>query len=213
MREEFEAKLSNNVRTQTHIQQKYASLQKRFDRLKEDLESERHKNADLVVEYDNKIKNHEEEVTLRLKLENKLNNLHSLHRDVESKYRRALKELSDQEISSAKMVDLMAKLKAELFTTKAENAKQEIHISAVENKLDASESRAENLAKTNEEYHLKIKDLEAKYLESGVLEMQIKEFEMKLKEAEARYKRLFQEKRETEILNEKLKRKLKECKL
>ena len=38
-------------------------------------------------------KNHEEEVQLRLKFESKLNNMHSIHRDVETKYKRALKEI------------------------------------------------------------------------------------------------------------------------
>lgn len=41
-------------------------------------------------------KNHEEEVQLRLKFESKLNNMHSLHRDLETKYNRALKEIENQ---------------------------------------------------------------------------------------------------------------------
>ena len=35
-------------------------------------------------------KNHEEEVQLRLKFESKLNNMHSAHRDLESKYKRTV---------------------------------------------------------------------------------------------------------------------------
>jgi len=37
-------------------------------------------------------KNHEEEVQLRLKFESKLNNMHSVHRDLETKYKRSLHE-------------------------------------------------------------------------------------------------------------------------
>jgi hypothetical protein len=40
-------------------------------------------------------KNHEEEVQLRLKFESKLNNMHSAHRELESKYKTALIELAN----------------------------------------------------------------------------------------------------------------------
>ena len=40
-------------------------------------------------------KNHEEEVQLRLKFESKLNNMHSAHRDLETRYKRVLKDLVD----------------------------------------------------------------------------------------------------------------------
>ena len=38
-------------------------------------------------------KNHEEEVQLRLKFESKLNNMHSAHRDLETKFKRTRKDL------------------------------------------------------------------------------------------------------------------------
>ena len=36
---------------------------------------------------------HEEEVQLRLKFEQKLNNMHALHRDLQCKYQRALEDI------------------------------------------------------------------------------------------------------------------------
>lgn len=48
----------------------------------------------LEEEYMQNTKNHEEEVQLRLKFESKLNNMHSVHRDLETKYKRALSELA-----------------------------------------------------------------------------------------------------------------------
>jgi len=48
----------------------------------------------LEEEYMQNTKNHEEEVQLRLKFESKLNNMHSVHRDLETKYKRALNELA-----------------------------------------------------------------------------------------------------------------------
>lgn len=48
----------------------------------------------LEEEYMQNTKNHEEEVQLRLKFESKLNNMHSVHRDLETKYKRALNEMA-----------------------------------------------------------------------------------------------------------------------
>ena len=42
----------------------------------------------LEEEYAQNTKNHEEEVQLRLKFESKLNNMHSAHRDLETKFKR-----------------------------------------------------------------------------------------------------------------------------
>lgn len=48
----------------------------------------------LEEDYLQNTKNHEEEVQLRLKFESKLNNMHSAHRDLESKYKRVLNDFS-----------------------------------------------------------------------------------------------------------------------
>jgi len=42
----------------------------------------------LQEEFEQNSKNHEEEVQLRLKFESKLNNMHSAHRDLETKFKR-----------------------------------------------------------------------------------------------------------------------------
>jgi len=49
----------------------------------------------LEEDYLQNTKNHEEEVQLRLKFESKLNNMHSAHRDLESKYKRVLTDYSN----------------------------------------------------------------------------------------------------------------------
>lgn len=43
------------------------------------------------------IKTHEEEVQLRLQFESKLNGLHSLHRDLQAKYDRAIEDIYNLE--------------------------------------------------------------------------------------------------------------------
>ena len=45
------------------------------------------------------LKAHEEEVQLRLAFEGKLNGLHSIHRDLQAKYERALEEIYSLEFS------------------------------------------------------------------------------------------------------------------
>ena len=49
----------------------------------------------LEEDYTQNTKNHEEEVQLRLKFESKLNNMHSAHRDLETKYKRILQDYNN----------------------------------------------------------------------------------------------------------------------
>jgi len=75
--------------------------------LERELASEKQMRQKLEEELEMNTKNHEEEVQLRLKFESKLNNMHSIHRDVDTKYRRALKEIeninADKDIYQEKM--------------------------------------------------------------------------------------------------------------
>ena len=54
-------------------------------------------------EFKQSLKNHEEEVQLRMKFEQKLNNMHSAHRDLESKYKRVVTELNNAQTNLAKV--------------------------------------------------------------------------------------------------------------
>ena len=68
------------------IQRENGEMKKRLDEeviLRKKLQTEIYKN----------VKTHEEEVQLRLQFESKLNGLHSLHRDLQSKYDRALDDI------------------------------------------------------------------------------------------------------------------------
>lgn len=57
----------------------------------------------LEEEYMQNTKNHEEEVQLRLKFESKLNNMHSAHRDLETKFRRTRQDL-DQSLKDKQLL-------------------------------------------------------------------------------------------------------------
>ena len=64
------------------------ALQKYSEQLEKDRANERQMRLKLEEEYMQNTKNHEEEVQLRLKFESKLNNMHSAHRDLETKFKR-----------------------------------------------------------------------------------------------------------------------------
>jgi hypothetical protein len=78
----------------------------------------------LEEDYAQNTKNHEEEVQLRLKFESKLNNMHSAHRDLESKYKRVLADLANTNkqngILSTKLTERTNEVSV-LKTFKAEN--------------------------------------------------------------------------------------------
>ena len=70
-------------------------------------------------------KNHEEEVQLRLKFESKLNNMHSAHRDLESKYKRVLAELSNSQKQAAMLASRLQERNAEATELRATKSEQE----------------------------------------------------------------------------------------
>jgi hypothetical protein len=70
-------------------------LSKYNEELEKERTNERQMRLKLEEEYMLNTKNHEEEVQLRLKFESKLNNMHSVHRDLETKYKRCLNEIAN----------------------------------------------------------------------------------------------------------------------
>ena len=84
---------------------------------------EREKIKILENDNQNKVIKHEEEVSLRLKLESKLNNLYSLYRDLESKYKRSLEDLCNQEVIRKQTIESNEKLTEELYRLNTENIK------------------------------------------------------------------------------------------
>ena len=63
-------------------------LQKYSEELERERTNERTLRLKLEEEYMQNSKNHEEEVQLRLKFESKLNTMHSVHRDLETRFKR-----------------------------------------------------------------------------------------------------------------------------
>lgn len=108
-------------------------------------------------------KNHEEEVQLRLKFESKLNNMHSIHRDLGTKYRRALLDIetlqNTNELLNTKKIEIIQ----ELNEIKVEFAEQETKLSYDREKIIAL-SR-ENEIKVNQVKELleKTAEMQEKY--------------------------------------------------
>jgi len=103
------------------------SLQKYCEELEREKANERQMRLKLEEDYMQNTKNHEEEVQLRLKFESKLNNMHSAHRDLESKYKRILNDLSNSQKSNKMLTEkLNAKSDecTELKAVKTENESQ-----------------------------------------------------------------------------------------
>ena len=64
------------------------------EELQREMMSEKALRLKLEEDFTQNNKNHEEEVQLRLQFESKLNNMHSAHRDLETRYRRVYNDLS-----------------------------------------------------------------------------------------------------------------------
>lgn len=128
----------------------------------------------LEEEYAQNTKNHEEEVQLRLKFESKLNNMHSAHRDLESKYKRVLTDLAN---ANKQISQLTAKLSQssdeviELKTIKAEQEsimasdKEEINsqkreLNVKRNQLKDLELRCQRACDESDNYRQKIQELQ-----------------------------------------------------
>ena len=94
LEKEYQAKFQEQAQNERLLKQNMEILQKFNKELEKERTSERQMRLKLEEEYMQNTKNHEEEVQLRLKFESKLNNMHSVHRDLETRYKRALNEMA-----------------------------------------------------------------------------------------------------------------------
>lgn len=83
-----------------HLKLQLDDLQRENSEKSKQLEDEVTLRVKLQEEIYKNIKTHEEEVQLRLQFESKLNGLHSLHRDLETKYDRACEDIFNLETLS-----------------------------------------------------------------------------------------------------------------
>ena len=79
-------------------------------------------------EVNNNLKNHEEEVQLRLKFETKLNNMHALHRDLETKYDRACQEIVQFEQNKKQLASILQEQKTQIVDLQSQKIDHESKI-------------------------------------------------------------------------------------
>ena len=121
---DYQKKSEEQANNEKVLKENLDTQQKLCEELERERMNEMQMRKKLEEDYTQNTKNHEEEVQLRLKFESKLNNMHSAHRDLESKYKRIMNDLSNAN-KNAKMLTEKLQQKTdevtELKTIRAEH--------------------------------------------------------------------------------------------
>ena len=120
----------------------------------------------LEEDYTQNTKNHEEEVQLRLKFESKLNNMHSAHRDLETRYKRVLQDLSNAQRNNKMLNQTLSEKTSEITMLKTTQAENETDIAQ---KREELESKTRELAIKGRQ--LKENDIRTQQIQDSLLEM------------------------------------------
>lgn len=174
-----------NLKGEMNLMQKYSALLER-EKLDE-------KNVRLKLEEEllQNSKNHEEEVQLRLKFESKLNNMHSIHRDLATKYRRALLDIetlqNTNELLNTKKLEIIEQLNKMKTEYAEQNTKMaydkekivalerenKIKIDQVNELLEKTGQMQENFDKLQYQHQLTLKTVSEQKLSIDVYQSQI----------------------------------------
>lgn len=87
---DYQKKSEEQANNEKVLKENLDTQQKMCEELQREMMNEKQMRLKLEEDYTQNTKNHEEEVQLRLKFESKLNNMHSAHRDLETRYKRVL---------------------------------------------------------------------------------------------------------------------------
>jgi len=93
LEKEFGEQFQKMNESERHLKDALEQMQKRKEELEREKEEEEFLRRKIEEEFTKKVETHEEEVQLRLKFEQKLNNMHALHRDLQAKYQRAIEDI------------------------------------------------------------------------------------------------------------------------
>lgn len=92
---DYQKKSEEQANNEKVLKENLDTQQKMCEELQREMMNEKQMRLKLEEDYTQNTKNHEEEVQLRLKFESKLNNMHSAHRDLETRYKRVLTDLNN----------------------------------------------------------------------------------------------------------------------
>ena len=127
----------------------------------------------LEEDYNQNTKNHEEEVQLRLKFESKLNNMHSAHRELESKYKRVLNDLHTEKKNNKLLEDKLNSRQDEISSLKTQQA---------ENESQMLQDR-ETIGSLNREMQIKSRQMRDMELRTNKAQDELDLFRYKVQEA------------------------------
>ena len=111
--------------------------QKMCDELQREMMNEKQMRLKLEEDFTLNNKNHEEEVQLRLKFESKLNNMHSAHRDLETRYKRVLQDLTLTQKNTKVLNEKLMANNDEILALKTTDAENESIINSQSEQLDS----------------------------------------------------------------------------
>lgn len=107
------------------------------DELQREMMNEKQMRLKLEEDFTLNNKNHEEEVQLRLKFESKLNNMHSAHRDLETRYKRVLQDLTLTQKNTKVLNEKLMANNDEILALKTTDAENESIINSQSEQLDS----------------------------------------------------------------------------
>ena len=111
--------------------------QKMCDELQREMMNEKQMRLKLEEDFTLNNKNHEEEVQLRLKFESKLNNMHSAHHDLETRYKRVLQDLTLTQKNTKVLNEKLMANNDEILALKTTDAENESIINSQREQLDS----------------------------------------------------------------------------
>ena len=108
------------------------------EELQREMMNEKQMRMKLEEDYQQNTKNHEEEVQLRLKFESKLNNMHSAHRDLETRYKRVLTDLNNAQKNIKMLNERLQQRTDEITQLKSIQAENETEIAQKREDLESA---------------------------------------------------------------------------
>lgn len=119
MEADFNFEIGQLNKNEKDLQSVVDEMQRENGELRKRLEEEVQLRIKLQEEIYKNIRSHEEEVQLRLQFESKLNGLHSLHRDLQAKYERALEDIYRLDFSSKALNEKCDLVETEVVTLRS----------------------------------------------------------------------------------------------
>jgi len=147
--EKFDLKLLKYIMNERELREANQDLQEKLNNAEEN--EKKHK--DIIEKLQDEIsenkKNHESEVAMRLKFESKLNQVHALYRDIETRYERACEDIDELAKSNKDLINLNDRQRGSLSDLTAEKVKFQTEInfssSQIKHQLRENESKQRKL--------------------------------------------------------------------